>query len=126
MNPLHRKPNSLWSILLAGGEGERTRPFIERWLGRHKPKQYCTFVGTRSLFQHTVDRADRLSQAERRLVVAADSHREDVLSQMEGRVPGRILFQPENRGTAPGVFLPLTYVLAEDPEATVVVYPSDH
>jgi mannose-1-phosphate guanylyltransferase len=126
MNPLHRKPNSLWSILLAGGEGERTRPFIERWLGRHKPKQYCTFVGTRSLFQHTVDRADRLSQAERRLVVAADSHREDVLSQMEGRVPGRILFQPENRGTVPGVFLPLTYVLAEDPEATVVVYPSDH
>jgi mannose-1-phosphate guanylyltransferase len=126
MSASQRLLNCPWSILLAGGEGERTRPFIERWLGEHKPKQYCTFVGTRSLFQHTVDRADRLSHAERRVVVAAESHREDVWSQMEGRAPGRILFQPENRGTAPGVFLPLTYVLAEDPEATVVVYPSDH
>jgi len=126
MSASQRTLKGPWSILLAGGEGERTRPFIERWLGEHKPKQYCTFVGTRSLFQHTVDRADRLSHPERRVVVAAESHREDVRSQMEGRAPGRILFQPENRGTAPGVFLPLTYVLAEDPEATVVVYPSDH
>jgi mannose-1-phosphate guanylyltransferase len=124
MSPSQR--NSLWSIILAGGEGERTRPFIERWLGEHKPKQYCTFVGTRSLFQHTVDRADQLSHPKRRVLVAAESHREDVRSQMEGRGPGRILLQPDNRGTAAGVFLPLTHVLAEDPEATVVVYPSDH
>ena len=126
MNRSERQLNSLWSLLLAGGEGERTRPFIERWLGRPKPKQYCTFVGTRSLFQHTVDRADRLTPPERRVLVVADSHREDVRSQMDGRSPGRILFQPENRGTAPGVFLPLTYVLAKDPDATVVIYPSDH
>jgi len=126
MNGSERKLNSLWSILLAGGEGERTRPFIQRWLGQHKPKQYCTFVGTRSLFQHTVDRADRLTHPKRRVLVAAESHREDVRSQMAGRALGRVIFQPENRGTAAGVFLPLTYVLAEDPEATVVVYPSDH
>jgi mannose-1-phosphate guanylyltransferase len=37
-----------------------------------------------------------------------------------------LLFQPENRGTAPGVFLPLTHVFAKAPEAIVVVYPSDH
>lgn len=29
----------LWSIILAGGEGERVRPLIQRWLGCHKPKQ---------------------------------------------------------------------------------------
>jgi len=44
---------ALWSIILAGGEGERTRPFIERWLGYHRPKQYCSFVGNRSMLQHT-------------------------------------------------------------------------
>jgi mannose-1-phosphate guanylyltransferase len=37
-----------------------------------------------------------------------------------------VLLQPENRGTAAGVFLPLTYILARDPDASVVVYPSDH
>jgi mannose-1-phosphate guanylyltransferase len=34
--------------------------------------------------------------------------------------------QPENRDTAAGIFLPLTYVRARDPGATVVIYPSDH
>jgi mannose-1-phosphate guanylyltransferase len=34
--------------------------------------------------------------------------------------------QPENRDTLPGIFLPLTHVYARDPNATVVIYPSDH
>src|SRR5439155_1032627 len=61
----------LWSIVLAGGEGERLRPFVQQWLGRHQPKQYCTFVGTRSMFQHTVDRADQLSAPDHRVTVIA-------------------------------------------------------
>ena len=48
---------NVWSIVLAGGDGERTKEFIRRWLGYEKPKQYCTFVGSRSMFQHTLDRA---------------------------------------------------------------------
>jgi mannose-1-phosphate guanylyltransferase len=116
----------LWSIVLAGGDGERTRVFVEEWLGYHKPKQYCVFVGTRSLFQHTVDRADALSSPERRVVVAAPEHRGHLLEQLAGRGEGRVILQPKNRGTAPGVFLGVTYVLARDPNATVVIYPSDH
>jgi mannose-1-phosphate guanylyltransferase len=116
----------LWSIVLAGGEGQRTRAFIEEWLGYHKPKQYCAFVGTRSLFQHTVDRADALGSPEHRVVVAAPEHRGHVLEQLAGRGEGRVILQPKNRGTAPGVFLALTYVLARDPNAAVVIYPSDH
>ena len=61
----------VWSIVLAGGEGERVKPLVQRWLGRPRPKQYCTFVGTRSMFQHTVDRATQLSSADRAVVVAA-------------------------------------------------------
>jgi mannose-1-phosphate guanylyltransferase len=115
-----------WSIVLAGGEGERARAFIERWLGYHKPKQYCAFTGTRSLFQHTVDRADVLGSPERRIVVAAPEHQGYLLEQLRGREGGRVVLQPKNRGTAPGVFLALTYVLARDPDATVMIYPSDH
>jgi mannose-1-phosphate guanylyltransferase len=112
--------------VLAGGEGERTRAFVEEWLGYHKPKQYCAFAGTRSLFQHTVDRADALASPERRVVVAALEHRGHLLEQLRGRGEGRVILQPKNRGTAAGVFLALTYVLARDPNATVVIYPSDH
>ncbi|HTV55292.1 MAG TPA: sugar phosphate nucleotidyltransferase [Terriglobia bacterium] len=116
----------LWSIILAGGEGERLRLFVRRWLGYHKPKQYCTFIGKRSMFQHTVDRADLLSSPRRRVTVIARSHHQEALAQLAGRETGELIVQPENRDTAAGILLPLTHVLARDPRATVVIYPSDH
>lgn len=116
----------VWSIVLAGGEGERIKPLIEQWLGYDRPKQYCTFVGTRSLLQHTLDRADSLTSPERRIVVVASHHDKYVWEQLRGRGEGHVLFQPRNCGTAPGILLPLAYVLARDPDARVVIYPSDH
>lgn len=116
----------LWSVILAGGEGQRLSPFVQRWLGRHKPKQYCTFIGTRSMFQHTLDRADRLSIPERRVTVIAESHRGEVISQLADRAPGTVIAQPANRDTAAGIFLAASYIRARDPKATLVVYPSDH
>ncbi len=118
--------NRLWSIILAGGEGKRTRPFIRRWLGRPKPKQYCAFVGTRSMLQHTVDRADQLSSSERRIIVTKQAHDRRGWLQLPGRPLGTVIRQPCDRGTAAGIFLPLTYVRARDAGATVIIYPSDH
>ena len=120
------KNQRLWSVILAGGEGERVRPLVQRWLGRHKPKQYCTFVGTRSMLQHTLDRATRLTFPDQTLTVVSRDHRREAVSQLHGRNAGRLLLQPQNRDTAAGIFLPLTYIKAQDPSATVVVYPSDH
>jgi mannose-1-phosphate guanylyltransferase len=37
-----------------------------------------------------------------------------------------VLLQPKNVDTAAGILLPLTFILARDPQATVVIYPSDH
>lgn len=116
----------LWSIILTGGEGERLRPFVERWQGNHTPKQYCTFVGTRSMFQHTVDRADRLAAPENKVIVIAKSHLREATTQLAGREAGKLIVQPANRDTAAGVFLALAHVRSCDPHATVVIYPSDH
>ncbi len=116
----------VWSIVLAGGEDERLRPFVQRWLGRPRPKQYCTFVGTRSLFQHTLGRADRLTAAERKMTVIARSHAWEAWPQLGQRPSGMVLLQPVNRGAAAAVFLALTYVKARDAKGTVVIYPSDH
>lgn len=118
--------DQLWSIILAGGEGTRLASLVHRWLGRPKPKQYCAFVGTRSMFQHTLDRAIRLTPLARMVTVVAHHHRRDALAQLDGRGKSAILFQPANRDTAAGVFLPLTYIRAKAPQATIVLYPSDH
>jgi mannose-1-phosphate guanylyltransferase len=115
-----------WSIILAGGEGERIKPFVLRWLKRHKPKQYCTFIGTRSMLQHTLARADLLSARERQVTVIKQSHLDDAQPQLADRPRENIILQPSNRDTGPGIFLPLTYVRARDPDAMVIVFPSDH
>ena len=125
MSP-HNMSDQLWSIILAGGEGRRMSSLVQRWLGRPIPKQYCTFVGTRSMFQHTLDRASKLTPPNRIVTVVAQSHRREALAQLDGTGGSTMLFQPANRDTAAGVFLPLTYIRARTPQATVVLYPSDH
>lgn len=77
------------------------------------------------MLQHTVDRADILADPSRRVTVVGASHEETARSQLHGR-GGVLVVQPANCDTAPGVFLPLTHIRAVDPDATVVIYPSDH
>jgi mannose-1-phosphate guanylyltransferase len=120
------KGESRWAVVLAGGDGKRMRPLISSWLSEDRPKQYCSFVGSRSMIQHTIDRARAVVSAERIVTIIGQGHRKFLTESVNERVPGVVLEQPSNLGTAPGVFLPTAYVLADDPEATVIFLPSDH
>jgi mannose-1-phosphate guanylyltransferase len=115
-----------WSIVLAGGEGERLRALTKRWLGGHRPKQYCAFVGQRSMLQHTLDRAIVLSGTDRTLVVVARQHAPEVWDHLDIIHWEQTILQPRNCGTAPGIFLPLAHIYMKDPEAIVLILPSDH
>ena len=99
---------------------------VEQWLGYHKPKQFCAFTGQRSMLQHTWDRADQLTLPQHKVTVVGREHRGEVWSQFGDRRAGQVVVQPRNCDTAAGLFLPLTYIRAKNPEATVVLYPSDH
>lgn len=115
-----------WSIVLAGGEGERLKPFVRAWMGEGVPKQYCAFTGTRSMLEHTLSRADRVSGPTRKVTVIGRNHLPFVGPKFARKEAGKVLLQPANRDTAPGIFFPLTYVRAADPAATVAIFPSDH
>lgn len=120
---VHPRPIAL---VLAAGDGVRLQAFTERWFGTPRPKQYCTFVGTRSMLDHTLDRAAEVCQPRATVSVVATSHRGLLASRSARPSDGRFVFQPANRGTAAGILLGLSYVMHESPDATVVVFPSDH
>lgn len=126
----NKKPShgfgSLWSLVLAGGHGERLRQFTEQRFGAYRPKQYCAFMGKRSMIQHTWTRAKALCPSQQVVTVMDQSHWGYVRTQLMEESLGRVVWQPDNRGTGPGVFLPLSYIRAHDPNATVVLWPSDH
>lgn len=116
----------VWAIVLAGGNGERFKELAEKLYGYPRCKQYCAILGGRSMIQHTLARAEYLIAPERTLVVVSEDHRKEVLEQLADRHDRTILFQPRNRETAAGVLLPLTWIARRDPDAVVVILPSDH
>lgn len=115
-----------WSIVLACEDGGRIQGFVQHWLRHPKPKPYCAFVGGRSLFQHTLDRAAGLSRPEQIVTLVAHEHRREAWAQLEGRSGGTVLLQPESCGTAGSIYVSLTYIRARNPQATVVIFPADH
>ncbi len=112
-----------WAIVLAGGEGRRMRESIRERFGHPYPKQYCRFQGTRTMLEHTLDRAKQLVGEDHVVTVIRKRHR--VFLSASG-LPGRVVEQPASKDTAPGLLFPASHVLAEDPDALVHVFPSDH
>src|SRR5262245_43800902 len=121
-----RSAGRLWSIVLAGGEGKRLRPLIERIHPDGRPKQFAVLLGSRSLLRHTLDRVELAIPRERSVVVATRSH-EPFLATEFARAPApEVLVQPVDRGTAAGILLPVQWIASQNPAATVAIFPSDH
>lgn len=115
-----------WAVVLAGGEGERMADWVERRLGERRPKQYCAFTGTRTMLEHTWERAAAAVGRGRVVTVIGRSHERFLYMPRPLAAPGPVLIQPQKRDTAAGVLFPLAYILSQDPEATVAILPSDH
>jgi mannose-1-phosphate guanylyltransferase len=116
----------LWTVVLAGGDGVRLRQLTRALHGEELPKQFALIHGGTSLLQATVARAKRWSAPERIVVVVAHEREALARAQLRDYGPVHLAVQPCNRGTGPGVLLPLSHVLAMDPSAHVVILPSDH
>ena len=117
----------LCALVLAGGEGQRLKSFIRRLRGDSLPKQYVKFTGEHSMLEHTYRRIERLIPRERVFTVVNRAHmkHQAVVDQLDGRVPGTVVLQPENRETGPGLLLPLIHIYKRYANAIVAVFPSD-
>jgi mannose-1-phosphate guanylyltransferase/mannose-6-phosphate isomerase len=114
-------------VLLCGGSGTRLWPLSRK----SYPKQFVPLVGEETLFQASArrlsGRTDALDFAAP-VVVTHSDFRFIVTEQLQGIGidPGAILIEPEGRNTAPAVLAAALHAVREDPEAVLLVAPSDH
>lgn len=117
---------NLWGIILAGGRGRRLMPLTEAIGGPNCPKQFCTIIGTRSMYQHTLDRVALLVPPERTVSVVTRPQETWAVPQGGAEQSRTLLVQPMNRETGLGVLLPLLWIAHRDPGGVVIVLPADH
>ncbi len=110
-------------VLLCGGSGTRLWPLSRK----SYPKQFAALLGEESLFQASARRlSGRISP--RPLVVTNSEFRFIVTEQLAaiGIDPGAVLIEPEGRNTAPAVLAAALWLAKSDPDALMLVAPSDH
>lgn len=116
----------VWVVVLAAGDGTRLRSLTTDADGTIIPKQYCSFKSPQSMLQHTIARACRLVTLDRVVPIVADKHRQWWEPELAILNSENIVVQPKNRGTGIGILLPLLHVHMQNPDARIVVLPSDH
>ena len=114
---------SITPVILSGGSGTRLWPLSRE----AHPKQFLPILGEHSLLQATALRLQGLN-ASSPIVVANETHRFLVAEQMQqlGIKPSALLLEPVGRNTAPAIAVAAYQAMAINPEAVLLVMPSDH
>ena len=115
-----------WTLILAGGDGGRLRPLTETIMGSPRPKQFCSLMDGETPLDRTRRRADLLVRWDRQVVVVTRKHEVHYRYLHEELAPSRLVVQPTNRGTGPGIVYPLLRILELAGNVPVAVLPSDH
>ena len=110
-------------LILCGGSGTRLWPLSRKGF----PKQFTPLGGAESLFVQAARRLSGPGYAAP-VVVTGSDFRFIVTEQLEtaGLHCGPILIEPAARNTAPAILAAVLHIAASDPEALVLVAPSDH
>ena len=108
---------------MAGGIGSRFWPLSKI----KKPKQFLDILGTgRTLLQQTFDRFSQLMPADHLFIVSNLEYKELIMDQLPEVPEMNILLEPLRRNTAPCIDYANFRIQQIDPDANIVVAPSDH
>ncbi len=113
----------IWVIIMAGGLGSRFWPVSSV----DCPKQFVDTMGVgRSMLQLTFDRFEKICPRDQIIVVTGEQYVDRVREQVPGLQPWQVLGEPLRRNTAPCIAYAAAVIAQHDPDATVIVSPSDH
>lgn len=109
-------------VILAGGRGRRLWP-----TSRHTyPKQFIDFFGMgKTMLQTTFDRFVKILPIENIYVCTCKEYLPLVKEQLPGLPEENIMLEPIHRNTAPSVAWANMRILRRDPDANIIITPSD-
>ena len=112
-----------YAILMAGGVGSRFWPVSTTDF----PKQFHDMLGTgETLIQKTFSRLSQLIPKENILILTNESYNDLILEQLPLVKQEQIILEPAMRNTAPCILYASLKIKKQNPEALMVVAPSDH
>lgn len=112
-----------YCVIMAGGVGARFWPRSRKTM----PKQFLDILGTgKSFIRSTFERFLPIVPAENFLVVTNRSYKELVLEHIPELNESQVLCEPIGRNTAPCIAYAAYSLLKQDPDARMIVTPSDH
>lgn len=108
---------------MAGGVGSRFWPLSTA----ENPKQFLDVLGIgKSLLRLTFERLQKFIPTENIYILTNSSYQSLVLEQLSELSPEQVLCEPQRKNTAPCIAYAAAKIAAIDPEATLLVSPSDH
>lgn len=114
---------NLFVVLMAGGVGVRFWPYSRN----SKPKQFLDVLGTgKTLLQSTLDRFLPVCPVENIYVVTHEEHADLVRQQLPQLSADQILAEPMRKNTAACIGYASYKISQKNPDAIIVVTPSDH
>ena len=112
-----------YCVIMAGGVGARFWPKSRKSM----PKQFLDILGTGKTFiRSTFERFLPVVPAENFIVVTNRDYKSLVLNQIPELAENQVLCEPIGRNTAPCIAYAAYSLLGKDPEARMIVTPSDH
>lgn len=115
--------NNRYCVIMCGGVGSRFWPFSKAAL----PKQFIDFFGTgRSLLQTAMDRIQGIVPLNNILLLTNESYAPLIKQQLPEIQDSQILLEPARRNTAPCIAWAAHHIKALNPDAKMMVAPSDH
>lgn len=108
---------------MAGGVGSRFWPVSTTAF----PKQFHDMLGSgETLIQKTFSRLSKLIPVENILILTNERYNDLVLEQLPIVKPEQVLLEPAMRNTAPCILYASLKIQKQNPDAVMVVAPSDH
>ncbi len=112
-----------YCVIMCGGIGSRFWPYSRAAC----PKQFIDFLGTgRTLLQMSYDRISAVVPPENIIIMTNGRYAALVREQLPMLDSSQILLEPARRNTAPCIAWAAWHIAARDPEASMIVTPSDH